>query len=229
MTQHNKDIQKDKDLLLEKLLDPDATLTDVELDMLLADKELREIHEISAAVRGTSLQPSEIDVEQEWKLFRHKLHPRSTPWRWIMRVAAIFLGILFVSGILKFGIDRILTDNQGVVVAESQPSAVEESKVGENPKKGEPLPELIPVVEEATDIPVRTVRRKRPVRVEVEEEEEVDIDEYLRLQQARIDNEVALLQAQLYIEELQALDVTLPFEGEDAEPQPQEVRYIIMQ
>lgn len=233
MTQYsNKDIQQDKDMLLEKMLDPGATLTDADLEMILHDDELREIYEVSADVRGACVQPSEIDVEQEWRLFRRKLHPGYSVWRRVMRVAAIFLGVLLVSGIVKIALDHLLTDGRSVMAAESTakkdstqlaaPTLQTESSVHCFVAENEAAPEPVEVARKGT--PKRLVIE----RVEEEYEEEVDIDEYLRLQQARIDNDLAILQAQLYIDQLQAINEAT-IASEDGEPAPREVRYIITQ
>ena len=61
------------------------------------------------------------------------------------------------------------------------------------------------------------------------EEAEIDVDEYLRLQQARIDNDIAMIQAELFIDQIQTLRETqLKGDGEDALEQREE-RYVIMQ
>lgn len=235
MTQYsNKDIQQqDKYMLLEKMLDSGAILTDADLEMILHDDELREIYEVSADVRGACVQPSEIDAEQEWRLFRRKLHPGYSAWRWVVRVAAIFLGVLFVSGIVTIALDRLLTDGQSVIVAESTakkdstqlsaPTLPTETSVSCFVEANEAIPEQVVARKGTSKKPVMVIER-----AEEEEEEEIDIEEYLRLQQARIDNDLAILQAQLYIDQIQAINDAAITSG-DGEAAPCETRYIITQ
>lgn len=221
--------QEEKDILMEKMLDPEGVLTDAELERVFQDDELKEIYEVSSAVRGACVQPSKIDVKQEWRLFRHSILPKPSLWRWAMRVAAVFLGILFVSAIAKIAIDRILTEEKQVIVAKSESLTAEkhEQEIS-NPK---------PLQEVGNDgfatPPVHAVRkavalRRNVAHRAVEEEEEIDVDEYLRLQQARIDNDMALIQAELYIAELQALQEAQSPAGEE-EIELNEERYVIMQ
>lgn len=225
--------QEDKDILMEKMLDPDASLTDAELDIILHDAELREIYDISSAVKSACVQPSAVDVEQEWRLFRHRIQPKPSRWRWVMRVAAIFIGVVFVSGIVKVALDSILSEGDSAVVVDATPKKAPQSPAeeveGANGVSG------LANDAEASGGAVKAVpvRRRVPKAVQNEDTdqnvEEIDIDEYLRLEQARIDNDLALLQARTYIDEVQALrEAELP----DADPQSldnDEIRYVIMQ
>lgn len=220
--------QQEKDILIEKIIDTGSSLTDGELGIILQDEELREIYEVSAAVRSACIQPLKIDVESEWRLFRHKILPKPSRWRWVMRVAAVFFGVLAVSSIVKIAIDRILVPDEPVIAEVSAPKQSEvvaaDNEV-ESPHIG---------IDEA-DVPAprQVVKRVgRSMKSTAKEEtvaEEVDVDEYLRLQQAGIDNDLALLQAQTYIDEVQALrEATLPPEDADT-PDDDGIRYVIMQ
>ena len=108
--------QQEKDILIEKMLDPDGVLSDKDLKMVFHDDELKEIYELSSAVRGACVQLPKIDMEREWRLFRHRIRPRPSRWKWVMRVAAIFLGIMFVSGIVRIALDHILTEKKTVAI-----------------------------------------------------------------------------------------------------------------
>lgn len=220
--------QQEKDILLEKMLDPGVLLTDEEIGIIMGDGELREIYDVSAALRGACVQPSVVNMEREWRLFRHKIHPKPSRWRWAMRVAAIFLGVLVVSAIVKVAVDRTLTPDTPVLAEVSSPKQPEVQVVDHKAERP-----LIESEDAAPPASRQAVRRKRAaLRPTVEVEtvvEDIDVDEYLRIQQAGIDNDVALMQSQLYIDELQALrGAELP--GGDADDQDQsEVRYIITQ
>lgn len=221
--------QEEKDILLEKMLDPDGVMTDAELEKLFQDDELKEIYEVASAVRGACVQPSKIDVKQEWRLFRHRILPRPSRWRWTMRVAAIFLGVMFASAIVKIAIDRILTEEKPVVIVDSKGS--DANQLMEEDAKPRKIHDV-----ENNAIPTSPVETtpnvKTPKRLEAKkaiDDEEIDVDEYLRLQQARIDNDMALLQAEIYIAELQALREAQSTAGDDEELEQHEVRYAIMQ
>lgn len=218
---------EEKDILMERMLDPDSVLSKEDLDLILHDPELRELYEVSVAVRGVCVQPESVDVEREWLLFRHRILPRPSRWRWVMRVAAIFMGVLFVAAVARVAVDRILTDDKPVVVAEVR------TPVAESPVVKEADSEPLPAVEkhdtqgrEAVAPPPRG-RKRSSVKMR-QEEEEIDVDEYLRLEQARIDNEVAIIQAELYIDRLQALREE-PSPDEADELNTNEIRYVIMQ
>lgn len=220
--------EQEKDILLEKMLDPGAVLTDEEIGIIMSDEELRGIYDVSSALRGACVQPSVVNVEREWRLFRHKILPKPSRWRWAMRVAAIFLGVLVVSAIVKVAVDRNLTPEAPVLAEVSAPKQSDVQVVDHKVERS-----LIESEEAARPASRQAVRRKRtasrPTVVVETVIEDIDVDEYLRIQQAGIDNDVALMQSQLYIDELQALrGAELP--GVDADDQDQsEVRYIITQ
>ncbi|MDE5851158.1 MAG: hypothetical protein K2H38_13555 [Muribaculaceae bacterium] len=221
--------QQEKDILMEKMLDPDGVLSDKDLEMVFHDDELKEIYELSSAVRGACVQLPKIDVEREWRLFRHRIRPRPSRWKWVMRVAAIFLGVMFVSGIVRIALDHILTEKKTVAVVKSKPLTTEKfTQEGSNP---EPLP----IVENddlpASDTPVsrKAVTPRKNAIENTVDEADIDVDEYLRLQQARIDNDIAMIQAELLIDEIKTLRETeLQADGEVPLEQNEE-RYVIMQ
>ena len=220
--------QQEKDILIEKMLDPGGTLSAEELEIIFLDDELKDIYELSSAVRGACVQLPTIDLEREWSLFRHRILPRPSRWKWTMRVAAIFLGVMFVSGIVRIAIDRILTEEKTVAIVKSKQQTTEKFKQEtSNPQnpilENDDLPISAPPATRKAATPRRNI-----ADMEVEEAE-IDVDEYLRLQQARIDNDIAMIQAELFIDQIQTLRETqLQGDEEDALEQREE-RYVIMQ
>ena len=205
--------EQEKDILIGKMIDSPSSLTDEELDMILIDDELKDIYEISSDVMGACLPKPEMDVEREWRMFRHRILPKPSPMRWILRVAAIFLGIMLASGILVRFTDYLITDeNKTNVVSDAGKRMDLNNKVNGNDvidhpmKDGEPISEVLPVKAAIPDArPVKT-QRSRPSSKKVEiEEDEIDVDEYLRLQQSEIDREIALLNAEMFLDEREAL------------------------
>ena len=219
--------QQEKDILMEKILDPDGILSDEDLEMVFHNDELKDIYELSSAVRGACVQLPKIDVEREWRLFSRRIRPRPSRWKWVMRVAAIFLGVMFVSGIVRIAIDHILTGKKTVAVVKSKPLTPE--------KLTRESPLQLPIVENE-DLPTssapvsrKVVRPRNNIAVMEAEEADIDVDEYLRLQQARIDNDIAMIQAEILIDQIQALRETeLQADGE-VPLERNEERYVIMQ
>ena len=205
--------EQEKDILIGKMIDSPSSLTDEELDMILIDDELKDIYEISSDVMGACLPQPEMDIEREWRLFRHRILPKPSPMRWILRVAAIFLGVMLASGILVKFTDYLLTDEKKTnVVSDAGKRMDLNNKVNGNDvidhpmKDEEPISEVLPVKAAIPDAgPVKT-QRSRPSSKKVEiEEDEIDVDEYLRLQQSEIDREIVLLNAEMFLDGREAL------------------------
>lgn len=212
--------EEQKEILIAKMLDAPSSLSDEELDMLMHDDELREIYEASAAVSSACVRQPELDMKAEWERFRPRIKRKPAPMRWVMRVAAIFLGVIFLSAITVRIIDKVFSTDQTHAVAKVQPSP----KL--NTSTAIPVDQpLTEIKDEAEKEPV--IRRKpnhhRPVdkidnsqsiaQAEDSVIIDVDIDEYLRIQQARIDNDLAMQSARIYQEEYENLAALLDAVG----------------
>ena len=114
--------EEQKEILIAKMLDAPYSLSDEELDLMMHDDELREIYEASAALSSALIRQPELDMKAEWDRFRPRLRRKPAPMRWVMRVAAIFLGVIFFSGIAVRIIDKVFSDDQTPVVAKVDPS-----------------------------------------------------------------------------------------------------------
>ena len=194
--------EQQKDILIAKMLDAPASLSDEELDMVLLDEELRDIYEASALVSDALSAPQEFDVEQEWRLFRHRIMPKPSLTRRFMRVAVIFLGVVIASGIIAKVIDYSFTRGAQEQIAEvAKPTTLNNHDAREETPK-------VSYVEPATT-PKESREAPAPFVVSVpikndedkSQEEDIDVDEYLRLQQARIDNDLAMMTAESYLYE----------------------------
>ncbi len=199
--------KENKDILIAKMLDSPSSLSDEELDIILNDEELKDIYDISSDVRSACIMQPEIDVEEEWKLFRNKIKRQRFPKRWIMRVAAIFLGVIFIGGSAGKIVDYFLTSSPKSVIAKvEQPDNTNIKAEHHNilPESESETIEISP----SLNIDRQTAAQKRRYAVAVKSENEakchvsdVDIDELLRIEQARIDNDFAMLTAEEIIEE----------------------------
>lgn len=202
--------EQDKDILVGKMLDSPSSLTDEELSKILNDDELRDIYEASSAVKGAYMSLSEIEVENEWRGFRRRILPKPSPLRWMVKIAAIFLGIVLLSGILVKIVDYGLTQDDKPFVTDAGQSMVNNPSGGidvdidlsDTKERVDDMSEI----ETTTPVYVSaTSGRLKSTAGKVEVEEDIDIDGYLRSQQAEIDYEIALLNAEIYLDERDAM------------------------
>ena len=184
--------------LIARMLDAPDSLSDAELDIIASDDELIDILAISGKLKSACSAPLDINVEAEWARFRPRLKRRTFTLsrRW-MRVAAIFLGAVFISAVAVRIVDFVFIPDTEPLVADAVQSSHHEAIV---PK---PLEHPIAPVEEATPpqqaIPRKTKKQRAAVK------EEIDIDEYVRIQQAKIDNNIATLMEEIKEKENLAL------------------------
>ncbi len=196
-----------KDILICKMLDAPASLTEEELELILHDEELRDIYEASALVSGALASEKEFDAEQEWRLFRHRILPKPSLTRRFMRIAAIFLGVIVVGGIIGKIIDYTLTKGYEEQMAETIKSTSPNS-----PEIKEDTPKIAYVEPTSTpeqakeSAPQKIAKaQKKAVKAAQSEEEEIDVDEYLRQQQEEIEDAIIRQNAEIQIDEYYAM------------------------
>lgn len=203
--------EEQKDILVAKMLDTPDSLSAEDLEIILKDDELRDIYEMSSCVNGACLRQPIINVEDEWMRFQKLTKRTHTSLWWVKRVAAIFIGVMFVSGITVRMIDHMFPPHieQNIAVAES-PTTIEPGTHlnDEGHIAAERLPSPSdPMLNPNASRPIYKKKTKTTKEIETpaeyseEEDMEVDVDEFLRIQQARIDNELALQAAEAYREE----------------------------
>ena len=195
--------EEQKDILIAKMLDAPESLSDYELDLILHDTELLDIYEISAAVSSACAGKPEIKAAEEWELFHPRIARKPRTMQWIMRVAAIFLGVMFTAGILVKVIDYVFTQESAPVIAESEKNAEQEILI---PKISDPPTENREHLAVAAVTPDLAVASPT---------DEIDIDEYLLIQQARIDNELALQDAAMYEDDFYEILPQLDLTGDE--------------
>lgn len=148
---------EDKDILIMKMIDDPASLSENEIETILNDGELHDIYETSSSIGGAYAASREFNAASEWALFRQRVRKKPPVWRRVMRIAAILLGIAAVSGFLTTIFDHSHEDDSTDFYTRAE------------------LPETVI-------------------------SDEIDIEEYLRIQKARIDNDIAMLNAEMYEE-----------------------------
>lgn len=213
--------EEQKDILIAKMLDSPTSLTDEEVGMLNEDEELRDIYELSSEISGAYANQREINAAEEWELFRPRIRQKPTSMRWVVRVAAIFLGVVLVSGIAVRLIDNILIPQNQEAIAKVEKVSVAKY-VTENKtdtavsKTEEEVADNSPVCRNhqpalRQSVAIRSVNKYDNRKEQTQPE--IDVDEYLRLQQARIDNELAMQAAETYLDEISNLEEMLAAEG----------------
>ncbi len=232
--------EEQRDILIAKMLDAPSSLSDYELDMIEHDDELREIHETSAAISGACIRQPELDMDSEWERFRPRIRRKPSAIRRVMRVAAIFLGIMLVSSLLVKMVDHTLTSGKPAALAKVEHPA---------PLDLPASPEAVipsPAVDDHTDaikasapgqarpaVPRKAratlAKAKAPATPATSSPADLDIDEYLRIQQARIDNELAMQVAETVVDEFEAIRLLYDTIGEDDESMVNALREITMQ
>ncbi len=200
--------EEQKDILIAKMLDAPASLSDEELDMILLDDELKDIYEASAILSGAFAPQQEYDVAQEWKLFRHRIKPKPSLTRRFMRVAAIFLGVIVASGLIAKIIDHTITREYEQQMAEVAKPTTPKSQKDNGDTTKTPYVETTPIQKEfkkSATPAIATGPLKAVEAHQMEDEEEIDVDEYLRQQQEEIEDAIIQHDAEIYVDEYYAM------------------------
>ncbi len=229
--------EEQKEILIAKMLDAPASLTDEELESIITDDELRDIHRVSSIVRGACIKHPEIDMEEEWKRFSLRMCLKPTRMRRIMRVAAVLLGVMFACGIVVRLIDYYASPNtQSLIVkmeqtlnSENTPPIIENLQISDC--KADSIYKSTPQ-ENQTVISKRTLAKTKIAKPKIEqlpEATDIDVDDYLRIYQARIDNDLAMQEAEIYREEYDNVMAILYSDGKITPEIDNMIRNLTMQ
>lgn len=211
-----------KESLIAKMLDAPSTLSGAELEAILYDDELRDIYEASAALSGACCRQPQLDMRAEWARFRPLLRRQPAARRWSIRVAAIFFGVILASGIAVRIIDNVFSNKPSRAIVNAEP-----------PAEAKPAAIICPAplapqinTGKTESVPANEGHHRAPARHHLAQAEtapateaaatvepDIDIDEYLRLQQARVGNDLALQAAQSFAQEYDELTAILDAVG----------------
>lgn len=180
--------EEQKEILLGRMVDNPAGLSSDDMAMIAGDEELRELYQLSADLKTACVKPPEIDEAKEWQHFRSRMCVAGRRRRWsrMVRVAAIFLGVMLLSGVAVTLIDRLMLMPESTEIA-----AVPVDTVAVAPMQKEAAgPRLIAeaVVKETVK---ETGGEAKCAGGKQSTPSEPSIEEYLAVQQARIENEIA--------------------------------------
>lgn len=188
-----------REILIGKMIDSPETLTNDDIAMISSDYELRELYEVSSGLADELTPVPEVDIDAEWlkmeSLIRAREHRKHFRLRRI-GVAAAIAGLLICWAITI----KYTQSNNG-----SAPKTTElyMSEVGSQDSES-------PILEDTGEIISSTSSEgQQPVKSDVtvpakSDTYNTDIEEYIRIEQARVDNEVAMALAQIYQEDYDA-------------------------
>lgn len=185
------------------MIDRPAELSPDEIMTISRDEELRELYEISAKLQDT-LQPDSLTpVTQEWDMFSRKLNmrrPKKKLYRRLALTVAVVAGVLLISA----AVVKIIGHAPSVPDS-SLTAGVVKNVIIENPADTTACRPLTPrrpmdVAEEHisrnSGSPRQTTAKGTPH--DLSAAASIDIDNYMRIEQARIDNEIAMAMAEIY-------------------------------
>lgn len=142
----------DKDEKIKMLLDMQdhpEQFSDEALEQMLNDAEAQELMEATAQLKRAIINDeftiSEQDVEDEWKEFASKHFAKQKPqYNWL-KMAAMFIGILFVTG-LAFASIHMIRHNSGVQVSQPKEQSARQQAVLANTNQSDTAVQAEPVV-----------------------------------------------------------------------------------
>lgn len=192
--------EEQKEILIARMLDCPDSLSAEDIRLIVQDEELRDIYELSADLKNAYTAPSEIDTAGEWRRFQVRLKRKQhRSFQWILHIAAIFLGTIFLTGVVV----ALLQDHYDVI---EYPVV---AAVGIIPRTENPKPvdhtEPTTLLSGHMSSSHSVAPAKPKDKPAYEAKKSVDIDEYLRIQQAQVDNNIATLLAETIVEQYCAM------------------------
>lgn len=212
--------EEQKEILIGKMIDNPSALTDAEIETILHDPEMRDIYRMSVSVSSAFRSYGDYDPDKEWSSFKSKIRrPKSL---WIRRTtwaAAVIAATVLLGGVLIKLSGPIDTHKHTV----ASPLTEVISEPAES-KPATPLPADSISAESVESATIRhkvsREREKRHIaksrtssRKVSADTRPVDVEEYLRIQQARIDNDIAVQNAEALSEEYADLLAILEARG----------------
>lgn len=192
-----------KNTLIEKMIDRPDELTSDEIMAICSDEELRELYDISSKLQDT-LQPApQTPVTQEWDMFSRRLNtrrPKKKLYRRLLQTAAVVAGLLLISAVIVK-----ITGHAPSAPDPSLTADVISTDITKNPAdtircQNDKL--VTTLKNDASHIadaskPDKNHSAKKAKSASTPTATP-DFDEYLRIEQARIDNEIAMAMAEVY-------------------------------
>lgn len=184
-----------KEILIAKMIDLPASLSEEELEQIVKDPELREIYEISSRLDDALAPMPDIDMADEWARMQPRLRRHHSVMSRSLRVAAAVAGVVIVSGL------AVLTRNHFQPV--QQEKVIAEIISRKNDKSMQTATTIATAVYDnevkEAEVPAKPHPKAKKKKTNfTPQTEDIDIDELLRIKQARIDNEIAMQNIEIY-------------------------------
>lgn len=209
--------------LIEKMIDRPTDLSPDEIEAVMGDAELRDFYEISVDLQNSLIEEPQINIKEEWGNFRQLLSARRRrlSLKAIMQIAAIFIGIALLSGVVlniinsqssQSSVAGMLADVQrtndtcGIYIAPKTTTIATPKPTTSTPSEQSKSQQIATKnMSSATVVPIATASASTidtPINPHaVDAPDDFDPDQYVRVQQARIDNEIAMAMAERYLTE----------------------------
>lgn len=194
----------DRELLIEKMLTRASTLTDSEINEIIADEELCQLYDAALYTRA-AVALKDYDADREWQAFSASLPPSRQRW-WSgprAAAAAAIVSILATAAVLIF---TPRTDMGDASVLVAQTDTIDEPETVDTvdalmpdlpPTEAELVANASPIMPQTPKIKPRR-KQHQPAAEQMTEDE---VMEQIMIEKARIENEIATLVAQTYIDQ----------------------------
>lgn len=199
-----------REILLAKMLDNPRELTADQLVLIESDGELRELYSLALAISESSSAVPGMDVDAGWAALKPRLAPQpkkrfNLSASVIGAAAAVTLLVAAIAGVflnpqLPSGSDIALSTS----VRDQHPSQL--SIAGIKRSFTASSPATVSEMAKIETIKPEPEVTTEPTEPEVDEQytvAEIDPEELIRIEEARLDNEVAMAIADVYRTELQ--------------------------
>lgn len=210
-----------KNTLIEKMIDRPNELTSDEIMAICSDEELRELYDISSKLQDT-LQPApQTPVTQEWDMFSRRLstrRPKKRLYLHLVQSAAAVAGILLISAVIVKITGHAPSESDSPLTADVISTDITKSPADTIRCQNDKL--VTTLKNDGTHIadaskPDKNHSAKKAKSASTPTATP-DFDEYLRIEQARIDNEIAMAMAEVYeAEYLASLEADCAFNMAD--------------
>ncbi|MDE7393674.1 MAG: hypothetical protein K2M80_04285 [Muribaculaceae bacterium] len=202
-----------REILLAKMLDNPRELTADQLASIESDGELRELYSLALAVAGSSVAVPGMDVDAGWDALKPRLATKpkkrfNLSASVIGAAAAVTLLVVAIAGVI---LNPQLPSESDIAlitsVDDQHPAQLSIAEIKRHFSASLPTTESVMAkVVTITPEPEVTLEPPEPPEPEVDEQftvVEIDPEELIRIEEARLDNEVAMAIADVYRTELQ--------------------------
>lgn len=194
------------------MIDRPADLSPDEIEAIMGDAELCDFYEISVDLQNSLIEEPQINIKEEWGNFCQLLSARRRrlSLKAIMQIAAIFIGIALLSGVVlniinsqssQSSVAGMLADVQrtndtcGIYIAPKTTTIATPKPTTSTPSEQSKSQQIV-----LDNISSASVTTPQTAVTDIAISD-FDPEQYVKVQQARIDNEIAMAMAERYLTE----------------------------